>query len=66
MEPTREDAGDADPGRGPAGLASGKATVRTPTAPEEVPEADRATSSPPAPGSGRRPPPGCRARPCCW
>ncbi|MEW2077601.1 DUF6191 domain-containing protein [Streptomyces sp. NPDC013433] len=44
LELTREDVGDADPGRGPIDLASGKVTVRRPTAseeePEEEPEAD--------------------------
>ncbi|MBT3153542.1 hypothetical protein HTV45_22195 [Streptomyces sp. CHD11] len=35
LELTREDVGDADPGRGPIDLVSGKVTVRAPTPPEE-------------------------------
>ncbi|MFE9624991.1 DUF6191 domain-containing protein [Streptomyces sp. NPDC006527] len=31
LELTREDVGDADPGRGPIDLASGKVVVRPPT-----------------------------------
>jgi hypothetical protein len=38
LELTREDVGDADPGRGPIDLASGKVTVRRPTEPEEEPK----------------------------
>lgn len=37
LELTREDVGDADPGRGPIDLASGKVTVRSPTPSEEKP-----------------------------
>jgi hypothetical protein len=39
LELTREDVGDADPGRGPIDLASGKVVVRTaePEPPEHVP-----------------------------
>ncbi|MFF5159700.1 DUF6191 domain-containing protein [Streptomyces sp. NPDC000348] len=40
LEVTREDVGDAGPGRGPMDLASGKVTVRPPAAPEEEPEAE--------------------------
>lgn len=40
LELTREDVGDADPGRGPIDLASGKVTVRRPTPPPEE-EAER-------------------------
>ncbi|GGX21255.1 hypothetical protein GCM10010297_48380 [Streptomyces malachitofuscus] len=36
LELTREDVGDADPGRGPIDLASGKVTVRPPTPEEEA------------------------------
>lgn len=37
LELTREDVGDADPGRGPIDLASGKVTVRSPAPSEEEP-----------------------------
>ncbi|MFE0453220.1 DUF6191 domain-containing protein [Streptomyces sp. NPDC058914] len=41
LELTREDVGDADPGRGPIDLASGKVVVRPPTqAAEEAAEND--------------------------
>ncbi|WP_217130570.1 DUF6191 domain-containing protein [Streptomyces sp. AC558_RSS880] len=43
LELTREDVGDADPGRGPIDLASGKVTVRRSTAPEEEPEEEPET-----------------------
>ncbi|MFI8207085.1 DUF6191 domain-containing protein [Streptomyces sp. NPDC085937] len=35
LELSREDVGDADPGRGPIDLASGKVTVRRPEPPQE-------------------------------
>ncbi|MFE0448491.1 DUF6191 domain-containing protein [Streptomyces sp. PDY-4] len=35
---TREDVGDADPGRGPIDLASGKVTVRRPAPAGEEPD----------------------------
>ncbi|MFF9810997.1 DUF6191 domain-containing protein [Streptomyces coeruleorubidus] len=39
LELTREDVGDADPGRGPIDLSSGKVVVHPPQEPEaEVPE----------------------------
>ncbi|MER6348569.1 DUF6191 domain-containing protein [Streptomyces sp. NPDC001595] len=43
LELTREDVGDADPGRGPIDLASGKVVVRRPEPEdaEERPEGDR-------------------------
>ncbi|MGW1784236.1 DUF6191 domain-containing protein [Streptomyces sp. NPDC002143] len=41
LELTREDVGDADPGRGPIDLASGKVVVRAPE-PEEEAEQDGA------------------------
>ncbi|WP_031224769.1 DUF6191 domain-containing protein [Streptomyces roseochromogenus] len=43
LELTREDVGDADPGRGPIDLASGKAVIRRPGPPpaEEEPEEGR-------------------------
>ncbi|MEU2288764.1 DUF6191 domain-containing protein [Streptomyces sp. NPDC013178] len=40
LELTREDVGDADPGRGPIDLASGKVVVRPPKPVDEVDEAD--------------------------
>jgi hypothetical protein len=39
LELTREDVGDADPGRGPIDLASGKVVVRLPN-PEESEESE--------------------------
>ncbi|MGW5973498.1 DUF6191 domain-containing protein [Streptomyces sp. NPDC055186] len=39
LELTREDVGDADPGRGPIDLASGKVVVR-PAPPHPEPEPD--------------------------
>jgi hypothetical protein len=44
LELTREDVGDADPGRGPIDLASGKVVVRRPK-PEE-PEASEEADAP--------------------
>ncbi|GAA3176593.1 hypothetical protein GCM10010451_26920 [Streptomyces virens] len=38
LELTREDVGDADPGRGPIDLTSGKVTVRPPAEQSEEPE----------------------------
>lgn len=46
LELTRVDVGDADPGRGPIDLDSGKVVVRLSHPP---------TTSPPAPESGRPP-----------
>ncbi|MFF1275632.1 DUF6191 domain-containing protein [Streptomyces marokkonensis] len=40
LELTREDVGDADPGRGPIDLASGKVTVRPPTPPADEADED--------------------------
>jgi hypothetical protein len=37
LELTREDVGDADPGRGPIDLASGKVVVRPPKPDDEEP-----------------------------
>ncbi|MGX9877682.1 DUF6191 domain-containing protein [Streptomyces cellulosae] len=39
---TREDVGDADPGRGPTDLASGKVTVRRPAPADEEADGDDA------------------------
>jgi hypothetical protein len=44
LELTREDVGDADPGRGPIDLASGKVVVRRPNA--EEPEESEASGEP--------------------
>ncbi|AZM59880.1 MULTISPECIES: DUF6191 domain-containing protein [unclassified Streptomyces] len=44
LELTREDVGDADPGRGPIDLASGKVTVR-PAPPEEEADEDPGPAS---------------------
>lgn len=40
LELTREDVGDADPGRGPIDLASGKVVVRPPDPPHEEGDGD--------------------------
>lgn len=52
LELTREDVGDADPGRGPIDLASGKVVVRppTPTAEEEDSAKDAGGDREAAPG----------------
>ncbi|MFF3848324.1 DUF6191 domain-containing protein [Streptomyces sp. NPDC002328] len=47
LELTREDVGDADPGRGPIDLASGKVVVRPPE------ETDQATGQPAEPRTGQ-------------
>ncbi len=53
---TREDVGDADPGRGPIDLASGKVTVRRPApADEETDRADGAGDAPDASAGERAP-----------
>ncbi|GHC20451.1 DUF6191 domain-containing protein [Streptomyces albogriseolus] len=53
---TREDVGDADPGRGPIDLASGKVTVRRPApADEERDRADGTGDAPDASAGGRTP-----------
>ncbi|MEY9814550.1 DUF6191 domain-containing protein [Streptomyces albogriseolus] len=53
---TREDVGDADPGRGPIDLASGKVTVRRPApADEETAPADGTGDAPDASAGGRTP-----------
>ncbi|MGW1270397.1 DUF6191 domain-containing protein [Streptomyces sp. NPDC002491] len=55
LELTREDVGDADPGRGPIDLASGKVVVRPPE-PEpparEVPARDEPAGERPTAGEG--------------
>ena len=50
LELTREDVGDADPGRGPIDLASGKVVVRRPKA--EEPEGAEEPEEPDQPGAG--------------
>lgn len=50
LEMTREQLGDADPGRGPIDLGSGKVTMRgTPSAPDARAVDGAATSDPAAP-----------------
>ncbi|WP_105970578.1 DUF6191 domain-containing protein [Streptomyces geranii] len=60
LELTREDVGDADPGRGPIDLASGKVVVRRsehPEHPEHPEQAEQQSEGPEEPARSDQPPP---------
>ncbi|MDN3290265.1 DUF6191 domain-containing protein [Streptomyces thermocarboxydus] len=58
---TREDVGDADPGRGPIDLASGKVTVRRPAPADEEADGDDAPDATPDATDGTGDTPGASA-----
>jgi hypothetical protein len=55
LELTREDVGDADPGRGPIDLASGKVVVRRPDAASGAPSGGEPAGGTPGEAPGDEP-----------